>query len=660
MDRDIIFRLALVTHSNAPTTVKRYICLLSKLVIVKSNLTKFSPNKISSQIKTDYELEFSKKEINDALQSDDDFKYDEKERFYRLKPSGIQSLKEIEGNNHNLEFFVTEFLSNYQNIPENEFQKIRETVNRYIYHVFNSGKQSLLTLLSGDITKPVLSDFYANEKEKKIINDFIEWENPEKNECIYSIVSYSIDYGMLTCKKDAEAYKDTFKDINFYLDSNIILRLIGMNNVERQEITQHFIRKCNEVNIKVCYTNFTYSEIYFVVDKAVKYINTLSNGDEPIPPSELDRLGEYDNKDFYEMYYNWCKIDGNRYDDYDSYRDFLKNKVRDCLSEFIREDVTSAEFTENSSEFSKLSKSLMDYKNKRNPDRHCSIDSAKNDVENYLFIKKMNVLNKEGIDTKNFIITADHRFYDWLSMVFPGAPICFYPSEWLSIILKFTSRTDSDYNAFCKFINLRLLHNDKIKQKNFHIIQSINEHTSDVELKKKVIRCIEEMHIDNKIGTKSSEKEVVEKAFDKILQAKENELEGEFKRELDDLNTKNDKVQKGIEEETFKKAAQKIADKKNSFWKTVNDHIVISEAITVVLSLVILFLIAYNNNISTLIGDICKNHTIFNGKDFEVASAVSAVAAAIIAIILYILVAYKCSEKRTKRIVNKIYKSLGE
>ena len=63
-------------------------------------------------------------------------------------------------------------------------------------------------------------DFSLEEKE--IVNNFIYWDNPEKDKFVYQMVACCFDYCSMTAKADASVFETVFKDKSFVLDTNII------------------------------------------------------------------------------------------------------------------------------------------------------------------------------------------------------------------------------------------------------------------------------------------------------------------------------------------------------------------------------------------------------------------------------------------------------
>lgn len=666
MNRENLFRLALVTHTHAPETLNKYIALLAKLVIMESKESSFTENRILRLIKQRFDLEFLDEETGHALNLDGDFEYDAQNKKYTLKPEGIQRLKDSFQNTKPLEIYLNEFIELFfRDRSGTQKTRIRDTIMQYIYYAFNSGKKSLTSLLTGSTEERITEDFNASDGDKKIINQFLDWDNPQKNECIYNIVSYCLDYGMLTAKKDIESYKEIFQGVHFYLDTNIIFRLIGLNNLERQEVIQHFVNKCNEVGIKLCYTNFTYQEIFFALNNIVRLIIHLNNGDKPIAPEVLDKLGDYDEKDFYIIYYNWCKEGKNQYNDYEAYHDFLKQKIVSCLEGFSLVEINNAEHTGNKKEFLELSKGLMDYKNERNHQRMCKIESAKIDVNNFLFVKYAETTEvSSGI--KSYCISADRKFYNWAITVLPGVPLVFMPSEWLSIILKYTSRTDSDYNTFCKFMNLRLSQDIKQKQRAMQFIQSINELTSDVDVKRKIINQITESTLTIPDEDFEGESVIVQRAFDRVLEEQRqessqemqriiNEKEDEFRKKIDEFSIKKEEAvinaRMNGSEDTSHAIARSIADKKIGRWVWIKENIVAADILVGIVSVIILSLISKIDFIEDTVSTFCNSSKLLKDSTYDFSLAISVALAIIFGIIVHIFVNYMSSDKRKLTII---------
>ena len=146
---------------------------------------------------------------------------------------------------------------------------------------------------------------YTNE-QRRIINDFLDWDDKEKNEILFRLIAFSVDYCRLTTKKNINSFTALLKGKKFYIDANVIYRLMGINNESRRKAMKEFVEKCRETGIELLYTNVTYKELtetfVYYVDK-IKQVLQVTNAS----PTKIKKL--YDVKDdngFYDIYYKWA------------------------------------------------------------------------------------------------------------------------------------------------------------------------------------------------------------------------------------------------------------------------------------------------------------------------------------------------------------------
>ena len=149
---------------------------------------------------------------------------------------------------------------------------------------------------------------------------------------------------MLTVKKDFSSYRDIFRGKSFYLDSNVIFRLAGINNEERKIVTSAFIDKCLEEGITVKYTNFTYEEIKETVHNHVETIKKATNGKRMVSVKNWKRFtNPYTNLDFIKLYDEWAKNSKNDYNDFRSFEKYIMNIIQNILRPFKKVDFITYE-----------------------------------------------------------------------------------------------------------------------------------------------------------------------------------------------------------------------------------------------------------------------------------------------------------------------------
>ena len=99
------------------------------------------------------------------------------------------------------------------------------------------------------------------EEEKEIINNFLRWDNTDKNIAVFNISSYSLEYCMLTNQKNSNTVRlEDLKNKNFYLDTNIIYRTLGINGDNRKKRSTTFLDKFKEAGESLNISFSTHTE----------------------------------------------------------------------------------------------------------------------------------------------------------------------------------------------------------------------------------------------------------------------------------------------------------------------------------------------------------------------------------------------------------------
>lgn len=292
-------------------------------------------DEIRCEIEKQYDLRFTVGEIKNAIKSKNsgiieeiDFhiidrhgeSFDTKEYYYKIDDKTSRKFQNIEKESENdkvIARFVIYAKDIGYEINKNDF---KELINKFLYYIFNSNKTTLLLFLNAKKDEYKVKNIELTENEKLYINLFLNWDDKEKDSYIYRTVSYCVDYCLLTVKKGGDVYRNVFSGKKFYLDTNVILRLAGINNEERKAVTSAFIDKCKENGIQILYTNYTYNEI----DETVKYnlnaINELLNGHRMV---SKDNIAFYSknttNLDFINLYDEWVKNNASKYNDFNAF-----------------------------------------------------------------------------------------------------------------------------------------------------------------------------------------------------------------------------------------------------------------------------------------------------------------------------------------------------
>lgn len=559
MNHQNILRLALVLSNDQAKSFKTNLLKIIKIVLTDNYPNEITIYEILSSIKENFLLEFSENEILNAITEDKNIiiknNSDKMQISCRITPNFYEKIEKTETNTieNIISIFLTE--SNYVSIVD--LENCREIILRFLYYTFNNDVKTVLNLMNKNSKYEVefpKQDFTA--EEATLINCFLNWNNQEKNEMILNLVSACYNYCMLTIKKDDKSFSNVFSGKIFYLDANVIFRLAGFNKKERQDVMQSFIKKCKSSGIEIRYTNITFDEIKNTISTHVKALSHVLQNNQPINPEAVSKLdSKYNYLDFYEIYYNWTSKPQNSVGDYEAFEKYLLNTIKRCCNKFKYEYFDSYDTPKNHEDFTQLCSEFSEYKYSKY--KTVANKAVCTDINNYLYVvKKENWENANSfVELKNFFITADHCLTEWAALKRPGAvPIFVLPSVWYSILLKYKGRTANDYEAFCKFLNIRVHSEDdpqlQYKRKILMHIMNLNEPS---EIKEEIIYDIEnslEQNTNEEVEPEVLVEEALNNTVSKRVAIEINKVSENYKNELDEakkinLREQQELLQKG-------------------------------------------------------------------------------------------------------------------
>lgn len=554
MTEQSMMRLAMVLQNQAPKTLDKYIQILTENIL-SEHINGLNLSEIADEISEVFNLSFSIAEIRNSLskKSNKSIKYNNE--VYFIDSETREKITKQYSISERLHSFVVQFKSEKNDISQS-IEDIEKAFLNYLYFCFNSNVNNLLSLLNKKDKQITVIDS-VNEADISIINEFIMWHNDEKNKFIYNTVAVCYEYCMLTVKNNNIISKELFHGKKFYLDSNIIFIMAGINKDERKLITNSFIDHCNKIGISLCCTSVTFDEIFRVIDAQINYIKFLTDNAPPISPDKLIEINpSYDINDFYKLYYEWTSIKGNNYRDYISFYEYVVSLIRDALESVNVIQIPKEKYTTESG-FETLSKDLMDYKNYRHTWHTVSKASADTDLVNVEDIRSKRSRNQESIwQTNEFMVSADQLLISWTSEMFSGVPIVVLPSVWLSIILRFTGRaTSDDYNSFCLFLTQRQNINGEELINPLILVGEINKRTTKSEIRDRIIEEISKHKSEYAVNNEddNSYEDIVERAFDRVVKDEVDKLRMDYSRLEDNLSTQLQQLARESKETLDKK-----------------------------------------------------------------------------------------------------------
>lgn len=564
MNSNNLLRLSFIISSGHASTLSNNIQKIAKLAIYDSHLKALNINEIRLYIENNYDLEFTNEEIKAAI-THAKAGIMNVNGLYSLTLKEIQRIKDHE-NDDQFESCISKFLdenSDFIFTKDEVFNLLRQ----YVYEIINSNKQMILLLINNK-TKDLDNCFTSisfNNDQRRLINRFLNWDNRNKDIYIFNMISSSIEYCMLTVKKDVKSFFDVFQGKRFLIDTNVILRLIGLNNEERKEVINSFVKKCKEAGIELSYSNYTKIEIENRINSYIEQIPVITNNTNPINPKYINRLlpTTYDSG-IYNIYFDWCMVKTNYYNDYDSFKHYVYKLYRDAVKDFRFITITSFK-DRYIQEYKQHFDSLKAYKTDGASVFNKHFDQAIDiDINNFMYILHKRKNGDQGHhfwDVNDYLISTDNKMCKWSRERYQGiVPLVLLPSIWHSIILKYKGRTDNDYKAFSLFLNLRYKKDASNENSRLlELLKYINLIPEDTHIKERVIDKIDENL--NGESLKIEPKILVEKAYERIKEEDYKKKEAELLLTQKEL-IKNKEIE--IEDNTIRLLAN---DKANNIIK---------------------------------------------------------------------------------------------
>ena len=544
--RNKIFRLSAVLYAdnnNNNISTKSIIRKIIETVLCEHNNALLTIDELVEYCRIDYSLIFTVSEIGTTIG-----KYNEyfniigkgNNKKYNLRESRFTMLNNKE--TKNIDNYIDEFIENSKIDV-----KYKEIIYRYLHKVLTSNIETYKAMLSIDATSRIMKglDEFANDKEFAndeidVINGFLDWENTKKNKAVFDLISYGIEYCLISGDKNNynSSLGESLHSKKLYLDTNIMFRLIGLNGDDRRRRIERFIEKCLDSKQNLYISLFTKKEF----EKTIENItNAIAAG---VSKGISVNLYSYFQDDSFISYYE--KWSANRVNsDYKLFKAHLYSQFEEIQKKYkinIDYNTRKIDSDENRVTLQSYKNSLIEYSpNKKEK-------AALYDVENIQLIERTRDRESKSIyGVSSYFITTDHKLCSWDIGRKDNYPIALLPSHWYALLLRYDGRRQADdYTSFVSFINLN--HNNELLpfEKQTQIIQGISEIASD-EITRKYI--LEEMvKKPEKYNLVSMSKEDVKKSSESILSKRINELDEKIKND----GIKSEENEKKIEVLTSK------------------------------------------------------------------------------------------------------------
>ncbi len=570
-----LFRLAAVLYADnnyevTPKTIHRKVI---ESVLLECGAMEYSLHQIIDFIQERYNITFDEDSIKEIVTSkkEDGFLTNQRngDLFVCLSEKRKQTLQ-TKISNKTIDFFISQFQKEYAQLVTKVDSK--SILYKFLYDIFSTNTSSFQKLINSkkDLSSIInLENSNYNEKEKEIINNFLQWDNFEKNKAVFDIASYALEYCMLTNKNGSSSiHLVNLRNKNFYLDTNIIYRALGINGENRQKRSQTFLKKFSDSGEKIIISKSTETEFK---DGIKGHIDRIRKFDSPRVNSKLFQEVEVQ-RDIYNFYHKWRMGKVNYsldlfmaeiYTIYDNFKKEFKIEL-DTQKPYDLKDKKIEELLKD------YSSSISTFKLKEGND---IIGSATIDAENILWIEKKRENKVQNIfDTKYFFISTDQGLRRWDYQREDKTPIVLLPSQWMSILLRYLNRTEDDYKSFVNFLNLKntevLINSERL-----HIVLAgIAEMTTSIEQQRTILNNLVENKFNGVVSRGLSNEQIFENAKTFAKSKLENDVEN-LKKQNESLTDKHEKLSADIAEHktTVSGEIQQLKDENQGIGKKLTE-----------------------------------------------------------------------------------------
>lgn len=418
--------------------------------------------------------------------------------------------------NKTIDFFIDEFITEKGEIAT--CVDVKEIIYRFLYELLNTNIESFKKLLD---SKKQIKDLINVEShsystiEREILNEFLVWDNNDKNKAIFDIASYALEYCMISNNGNgAHIQLNNLKNKTFYLDTNVIYRALGINGENRKKRTITFLNKVTETGSALYVSKFTELElkdsIAFYMDKLKK--NPLNR---PINPDIFNEKYFKSLSDIYDFYYKWRT--GLANDSLELFEAHILALYEKFKIDFRITTDYKPPFDENDEKIkaniSELSKSISSHKEADSARHNWNGDYY--DSSNIFLIEKRREGKETNIfETKQYFISTDQSLRRWDYYRNTVTPIVILPSQWLSILLRYINRTTDDYKSFVSFLNLPSGETQIDSEKIHVILRGITEMTSNFDQQRFLVQSMVQRRFEGILEKGINEEKLLEKTKD--------------------------------------------------------------------------------------------------------------------------------------------------
>ena len=549
-----IFRLSATFYANNNylfSPLGRQKKIIEDILYVQDKPEGLSVEQIAEAIEKMHGIAFTENEIkrvfNDPKYRDKIFTFTmdrTKQKFFLLHPLRRQTLSNRDPKT--LDNFIDEYIALHKLDEES-----KEIIYRFLYSVYTSNIDSFRRLMRINKLRELTEIFKPGEREAEIINGFLDWEKDDKNKAMFNLASFALEYCLLTGKKSEEGTIEALRKKRFYLDTNIIYRALGINGEDRKNRTLSFLHKLKESENEIKVTRFSWKEFHNSFDN---YISRLRKSEVPAVNSRIySEYVVYD--DLYCSYHRWASKKANP--TIDIFVATLKTQLDKLKDDFKIEIDEDAPFKmeECKEKLNENSAVICEYS------RQKFFESAFKDACNIYWVEKLRKPGENDLfSAKTFLLSSDWGLYTWDSKVNSkgSIPKVITPSQWLSVYLRYVTRSNDDFKSFVSFLNIRNSEGELTPEEINEILVGISEITTDLESQKELLKYVIDTEFKEGVRNKVhyTLKEVAKKAAKRKYQEKLEVMVKEKEAAYEEIEKMKEEKNQVLRENEYLKSSQ--------------------------------------------------------------------------------------------------------
>lgn len=536
-----------MSNSTTNTIKRRFI----ESVFINKNNALLTVTELVNHIEEQMGLSFSEDEIRPIIKdekkfvqvlnkSSEDIKYNlEEKRYIALCSRPVNEIDEV------IDKYFSSHLTESISITKESF---KELIYRYLHSVLNINISAYSHFINPkEYTKiPKLNSEQFEDTDIDIINDFVKWDNEDKNKAIFKLVNYCIEYAVIVNNSSEDILAKSLQTKVFYLDNALLYRALGINGETRKKRTLSFLKKCKESGQRFVISKFTRQEFFNTVEYHLKQLNSST----PFGKISPKVFKYYSNGDgFYQFYHEWRN--GRINYGFDIFKTHIYTLYKELVKKFdINEDFNVPfDEKEEPSIITSYKDEIQSIKRTNRNEPHYM------DARNMYWIECIRDKNNYDVaSTKYYFVTSDQKLQCWDKTHSVNQPLTLLPSQWMGLILKYVSRSSDDYKSFISFMNIpkdkSIISENELQS----VMAGISEMTEDFSKQESIVESMMEIKFENILkgnipeNAKVFAKDKLEYEFTKKLEEKEVEK----KKEKDELTNLHEQLVSQIKEEAKK------------------------------------------------------------------------------------------------------------